>query len=171
MRNNNHKAITLIELIMVIGMMGILVTAVTFVYQLHFKVWNEGYTRSVIRGRLSQALEIASGRLLQAQTIDAITESSVTFTADLGSGSSTYRLYLYNADDPEPNPPYTQSTYDLRFAQDAVDYGDGAVWSSDIVQPSSPAFALDGKVLTINLTTSRGAQQVTMRTKIRPRNL
>jgi Tfp pilus assembly protein PilE len=167
---NNRKSLTLVELIMVIGMMGILTATVSFVYNLHFKSWNEVYTRSVIRGRLSQTLELMGNRLLQAQSIDAFTESSITFTADLGSGSDTYRLYLYNANDPNP-PPYTQSTYSLLSAQGAVNDGDGVVLSPDIVQPSSPPFVMNGKVITINLTARRGAEQVTMNTSVRPRNL
>ena len=161
---------TLVELIIVIGMMVILTTTVTFVYDLHFQSWNEGYTRSVIRGRLSQALELMANRLLQAQTIDAFTESSITFSADLGSGINTYRLYLYNGNDPGC-PPYTQSTYSLLSAQGSVNYGDGVVLSGDIVQPSSPPFVMSGKVITINLTARRGTEQVTMTTSIRPRNL
>jgi len=171
LETDNRKGITLLELIVAIGMMTILTTTVMFVYNLHFKAWNESYVRSVIRGNLSQALELASNSLRQAQSIDALTESSIIFTADLGNGSSAYRLYLYNADDPEPNGPYTQSTYSLRFAEDAVDYGDGAVLSADIAQPLSPAFAISDKVIAIHLTALRGAEEVTMRTKIRPRNL
>lgn len=153
-----------------IGMTVILMTTVTFVYNLHFKSWNEGYTRSVIRGHLSQALELMSDRLLQAQSIDAFTESSITFTADLGSGSNSYRLYLYNVNDPGP-PPYTQSTYTLLSAQGAVNYGDGVVLCPDIVGPSSPPFVMTGKVITINLTARRGTERFTMTTHVRPRNL
>ena len=158
------------ELIMVIAMMGILTATVSFVYNLHFRSWNELYTRSVIKDKLSQALELMSDRLLQAQSIDDFTENSITFTADLGGGSNTYRLYLYNANDPEP-PPYTQSTYSLLSAQGAVSDGDGVVLSPNILQPSSPPFVMSGKVITINLTAQSGAEQVTMTTSIRPRNL
>ena len=167
----NHKGMTLVELIVVIGMMGILTTTVLFVFNFHFKSWNESYTRSLIRGNLAQALELVSNRLRHAQTIDEVTESSITFTASSNSGTSLFRLYLYNADDPEPNPPYTQSTYSLRFAQDSVDYGDGVLVSSDIAQPTSVAFSLSDKVISIELTALRGDQEIKMRTKVRPRNL
>lgn len=169
--NNDRKGITLMELVIAIGMMGILVTTVVFVYQVHFQSWNQGYMRSVIRSNLSQALELAGNNLRQAQTIESLTESSITFTADLGGGSSTYRLYLFHADDPEPNPPYTQSGYSLRLAKDAVDYGDGVVLSPDIAPPSQPPFAINDNVIDIRLSALKGGEQVTMRTKIRPRNL
>ena len=170
MEINNRKSVTLVELIVVTCMMAILTTTIAFVYNLHFKSWNETYTRSVIRGRLSQALALMTNRLLQAQSIDAFTESSITFSADLGNGSNSYRLYLYNVNDPQP-PPYTQSTYSLLSAQGVVNDGAGVVLSSDIAQPSSPPFVMTGKAITINLTARRGAEQVTMTTSIRPRNL
>jgi len=167
----NRKSMTLVELIVVIGMMTILTATIFFVYNLHFKSWNQGYTRSVIRGKLSQALELMGNRLLQAQSIDAFSESSITFTADLGNGSNKYRLYLFNADEPGAHPPYTQSTYSLLSAQGTVNDGDGVVLSADILQPSSPPFTISGKLITINLTAGKGAEQVTMNTNVRPRNL
>jgi hypothetical protein len=167
---NNRKSLTLLELIMVIGMMGILTATVSFVYNLHFISCNEVYTRSLIRDKLSQALELMSNRLLQAQSINALTENSITFTADLGGGSEIYRLYLYNVNDPQP-PPYTQSTYSLLSAQGSVDDGQGVVLSPDIVAPTSPPFVMSGKVITINLTARRGTEHVTMTTSVRPRNL
>ena len=83
MEINNRKSTTLVELIVATCMMAILTITIAFVYNLHFKSWNETYTRSVIRGRLSQALALMTNRLLQAQSIDAFTESSITFSADL----------------------------------------------------------------------------------------
>ena len=159
------------ELIVAMAMMGILTTTVIFVYSLQFKSWNESYSRASIRGNLSQALELATVSLLQAQSVDELTESGITFTADLGNGNNSYRFYLYNADDPEPNPPYTQSTYSLRFAQESVDYGDGAVLSPDIAQPATPVFSMDDNTVTINLRALKGSEEVTMRTNVRPRNL
>jgi hypothetical protein len=170
-KNKNQKGISLMELTVAISMMGLLVTTVIFVYNAQFKLWNEGYSRLVIRRDLSQALELASRVLLQAQTIDDLTESSITFTADLGGGSDMYRLYLYNIDDPEPNPPWTENKYFLRFAHGTVDYGQGVIISSDIAQPLSPTFVMNQGVLSIDLTAVNGEEQVTMRTKIRPRNL
>ena len=152
-------------------MLGILTVTIIFIYNVQFKSWNEGYSRSLIRGNLSQGLELAVQSLLQAQSIDAVTESSITFTADLGNGTDTHRLYLYNADDPEPNPPYNQSTYSLRFAHGLVNYGDGAVLSPDIKQPATPAFSMNNNVVVIELTVLRGSQEVSMKTSVRPRNL
>ena len=162
---------TILELILTIGMMGIVTAAAVLIYNVQFKAWNEGYVRSSVRGNLSQALELTVNSLRQAQSIDSLTESSITFTADLGSGNRSYRLYLYNANDLEPNPPFTQSTYSLRFAQGTMNYGDGSVLSADIAQPTSPVFSINNHVITIDLTGLRGSTQVEMRTNVRPRNL
>jgi type II secretory pathway pseudopilin PulG len=170
MNIRHSKAMTILELMLAAGMMGILTTAVFFVFNAQFKAWNENYARSSARGNLSQALELAVQSLRQAQSIDDLNESSVTFTADLGNGSRPYRLYLYNADDPEPNGPYTQDTYSLRFAQGPVNYGDGAALS-DIARPTGPVFSMDNHVITIDLTALGGSQEVKMRTSVRPRNL
>ena len=157
MKTDNRKGLTLVELIMVMAMMTILTATVCFVYNLHFKTWNEVYTRSLIRGHLSQALELMSDRLLQATSITAFTQNSITFTADLGGGSNTYRLYLYNGS--------------LLSAEGTITDGSGVVLAANILQPSNPSFTMNGKVITINLTVQKGDQQVTMMTSVRPRNL
>ena len=157
---NDRKGLSLIELMVTIGMMGLLMATVVMVAHVQLKAWDESYTRAVIRGNLSQAMELVSDDLRQARSIDALTDSSVTFTADLGRGMLTYRLYLYNADD----------GYSLRLAEGIVDDGDGVVLSSGIV-PSSPVFSMNGKVVAVHLTASSGNQQITMHTNIRPRNL
>lgn len=156
---------------MVLGLMGFLTATIVFVYHLQVTSWNESYIRSSIRDRLSQALELATHRLRQAQTIEEITDGSITFTADLGDGIDTYRLYLYNAEDPEPEAPYTQNIYSLRMAKGLVDYGEGGVLAADIAQPSGAVFSINGQVINITLTTSRENEEVTMRTSVRPRNL
>lgn len=159
------------ELAVAIGMLGILTVAVVYVYNWSIHSWDQGYMRSKIRAGLAQAIESASQKLLQAQTIDALTESSISFTTDSGNGSNTYRLYLYHVNDAEPNPPYSQNTYEFRMAKSDVDYGEGVVLSSDIAQPLSPVFVMNDRVISIQLTALRGDQQVTMSAKIRPRNL
>jgi hypothetical protein len=171
LRTRDRKGITLSELIITLALMSILTVTVIFVFNLHFKSWNESYGRSLIRGRLSQALEVISDNLRHAQSIDAISDSSLTFTADVGSGPETYRLYLYSAEDPEPNPSYTQDVYSLRLARGSINYGDGAVLSSDIAQPAGPVFTMSGPVIAIDLSAVRGDQRLSMRSKIRPRNL
>jgi hypothetical protein len=171
LRIHGRKAVTSIELTIAIGLMVILTITVVSVYQWHLRAWNEGYARSVIRSRLLQALESVEKPLLHAQSIDALSEGSITFTADLGDGGIAYRLYLFNENDPEPNPPYSQESYTLRLAKNDMDYGEGVLLSSDIARPAQPVFLLDDKVITIQLSALKQDERITMSTKIRPRNM
>ena len=165
------KAFTLLELLIVIVTLIIIVGVINNVYLVGFEIWNEGYTRSDIRSDLSQALELMSKNLRQAESIDTLTESSVTFTADLGSGLDTYRMYLYHPSDPEPNPPYTQDTYALRWTQGSVNYGDGASLATDISAPGQAPFTQTGNTVTMDFTAARDDALLRMRSKVRPRNL
>jgi len=165
------KGLTLTELLVVTATLGILVYSITYTYVIGIKVWDQSYSRSDIRGSLSQAMELISKDLRQAKNINSLTQSSITFTADLGAGDNTYRFYLYNSADPEPNPPYTQSFYELRWAQGAAAYGTGAVLARDIVQPVNTPFSLSNNLISIDLTAARSDESVRLRSNVRPRNL
>ncbi|MCK5014320.1 MAG: hypothetical protein KAS66_10915, partial [Candidatus Omnitrophica bacterium] len=92
----------------------------------------------------------------------------------LGDGDDTYRIYMYNASDTEPNPPYTQNTYELRRAKTTVTYGSGAVLISDVKKPnpsSSKPFSQNGNVITMDFVVERGDQQIAVRANVRPRSL
>jgi len=167
----NRRAFTIVELLVVMVTLIILMGVVVNLYTVGLDLWSEGYTRSGIRTELAQALELISKNLRQAKSIDALTESSIIFTADLGSGDDTYRIYLYNASDAEPNPPYSQSSYDLRWVQGTVTYGLGANIATNIVQPTNTPFSQSGNVIAIDLTATSGDESVRLRTNIRPRNL
>lgn len=171
---SKSQGLTLVELIITTFILSILVLTVGYTFVIGLRLWDEGYNRSDIRADLSRALELASKQIRQAKSIDELTAGSITFTADLGDGDDTYRIYLYNATDAEPNPPYTQNTYELRRAKTTVTYGSGPVLISDVKRPVPPTtkpFSQNGDVITIDLVVERGDQTVAMRTNVRPRNL
>jgi len=156
---------------MATAMLAVIVSAVGYVFVAGFKLSNNGYDRVDIRTDLANAMELISNNLRQAKVIDSLTESSINFTADLGNGDDTYRVYLYHASDAEPNPPYTQSTYELRWAQSTVGYGSGAILARDIAQPTDPPFSQSNNLITIDLTASRANEVIRIRTNVRSRNL
>jgi len=167
----HQKAFTIIELLIVMLALTIVLGVVTRIYFVGSNLWATGLSRSDVRTELVQSMELMTNSLRRARSIDSLTESSITFTADLGSGVNTYRFYLYHASDAEPNPPYSQNTYDLRWAQEVVTYGAGANLSRNIVQPTSAAFSQSGDVISIDLTAMKNEQSIRMRSKVRPRNL
>lgn len=152
-------------------LMSILVLALNQVYALGLELWQEGLERNTARNRLNQSVELISRLLRQAKSIDAIDQGSVTFTADLGGGDTSYRFYLYNPSDAEPNPPYTQDTYELKFAQADIGYGEGSVLASDIEVPETAVFTQLSDLIVVDLTGKYSDQQLTIRTNIGLRNL
>ena len=80
---SNRKGLTLIELLVSVSILSVLVFTIGYSFVIGLKLWNEGYNRSDIRTDLSQALELVTKNLRQATSIDTITQSSITFTADL----------------------------------------------------------------------------------------
>ena len=172
--NPKKKGLTLVELLVTTSVLSILIFTVGYTFIIGLKLWNEGYNRSDIRTDVSQALELVSKNLRQAKSIDDLTAGSITFTADLGDGDDTYRVYMYNSSDSEPNPPYTKSTYELRWAKTTVTYGSGAILIGDVKKPNPPSskpFDQNGNVITRDFVVERGDQTVAMRTNVRPRSL
>ncbi|MDP8212751.1 MAG: type II secretion system protein [Candidatus Zapsychrus exili] len=167
-RNN---AFTMVELLVVILALSIILGVISSSYITGLRLWNSGFSRSSMRTKLAQSLELISKNLRQAKSIDALTESSITFTADLGNGDQSYRVYLYNSADAEPNPPYTQEFYFLYWVSDDITYGLGATLATNILQPTSVVFSQSNNVITIDLEAQEGDQIVGMSTKVRPRNL
>ena len=169
-----NDGLTLIELMVATAVLSLLMFAIGYSLIIGQKLWDQGYRRAKMRTKLSQALELISKNLRQASSIDELTAGSITFTADLGSGSTTYRVYMYHEDDSAPNPPYTEDGYDLRWAIGTVTYGSGAVIATNIDRPTPPSsnpFSQSGNVITMNFTLEDGDQEVNMRTNVRVRNL
>jgi len=170
-KTSNDQGLTLIELLIVTSMLSVIVFSVGYTFVVGMKLWNEGYDRGDIKADISQSFELISKNLRQATSIDTLTESSITFTADLGNGSTSCRIYLYNSSDSEPNPPYSEPTYELRWATGTVTYGSGSILSTDIAQPATAAFSQSSNLITVDLTVTRGDESLRMRSNVRPRNL
>lgn len=166
-----RRALTLIELTGVIALTGILAVTSATIYQAHWRSWSSLFVRSSLRSSLVRSIDVMTHHLIQAQSIDAVSESSITFTADLGNGPIVHRIYLYHPDDPEPNGLYEQDTYMLRFAQGDVSYGKGAILAFDIPRPVAAVFEQTGPVVSIRLNASKDSESVTFITSVRPRNI
>ena len=177
-RKKYSAGFTLIEILMVTGMIAGIIGVITLLYIVGLKIWDAGNTRVTMRESLNQGIGLMTQEFRQIMSIDTFNESSITFTSiDFESAlapppNATYRYYLYSAGDPLPNPPYTASTYMLMRAKNNNTYGAGQVLVKDIAQPTSPPFVLDGtgKLITIALQVARYGQTVGLRTKVLVRN-
>lgn len=176
-RINNKNGLTLIEVLITTVILSIVVFTVGYTFIVGLRLWDLGYTRANMRGKMTQAIELVSKNLRQASSIDEIIPGSITFTADLGSGSTSYRVYLYHEDDPAAETPYTESGgYQLRWAAGTTTYGSGAIIATDIKRPNPPSsnpFSddADGNLITMNFTVEKGGQTFDLITKVRVRNL
>ncbi len=174
-KSTDKSGFTLIEVLVTTVMLAILVFTVGYTFVIGLKLWNEGYTRTNMRAKMTQALELVTKNLRQASSIDEIIAGSITFTADLGSGSTSYRVYMYHEDDPAAETPYTESGgYQLRWAVGITTYGSGAIIATNIDKPNPPAsnpFSQSGNVITMNFTVEDGDHTIDIRTNVRVRNL
>lgn len=175
---SKKEGLTLIELIITTSMMSVLVFTVGYTFIIGMKLSNDGYNSAVSNTKIAQALELVSNGLRRAQSIDAITAGSITFTADLDGDVDddpiSHRVYLYNSSDSEPNPPYNQDTYELRWAQGTVTYGSGGIITSNVDKPNPPSskpFDQNGNLITMDFTVTSGSDTVNMRTNVRVRDL
>ncbi|MBF0522288.1 MAG: hypothetical protein HQL24_04440 [Candidatus Omnitrophica bacterium] len=154
---------TIVELIIAVGLMAILTVTLIFVYLACFRVWDSGQNRSSLRTKLSQAMELMSEDLRQANTIDSLTDNSVSF---FGENSVQYNFYLYNATDSEE-----EGSYDLLRSLASEPAGDGAVMATGIQSTGTPAFSRNNGLITIDLTSTNSGETVHMRTKVKLRNI
>ncbi|MFH1783777.1 MAG: prepilin-type N-terminal cleavage/methylation domain-containing protein [bacterium] len=171
-----NKGFTLLEVIIVAGMVSALIAIVSFMYVLGLESWGAGKTRIELRESLNQGIQTMVRDIRHAKDPTTVTDSVITITAvDFESGvtpppDATYRYYLYNSGDALPNPPYTASSYMLMQSKNTAVYGAGRVLARDVAQPASAPFAESGNLVTISLSVAREGQTISIRTAVNRRN-
>ncbi len=166
-----NKGLSVLEVMLSLSIFSILSLGIFFSYHGSLKSFHAQLNRTAIRTGSSQAMEIVIKNLRNSKSIDALNASGVTFTADLGGGDETFRIYLYNEDDPEPNPPFTEQKYDLKFIRGSDVYGQGAILAKNIKVPTGSVFSQAGNLITLDWTTLNNGAQIRLRSSVRPRNL
>lgn len=179
----NRKGFTLLELIIVLVMVVVLIGTVSFVFIVSLRAWSSGRVRADIRADLDLARERMLKEIRHAKSIDISEESRITIISIVDFEEpidfevpTSYRYYLYNENDPEPNPPYTQATYQLRRSKNDATYGAGVALVEGIVNPQSfdpsrPPFTQSGNLIIIDLNGTREGETIRLRSNVRPRNL
>jgi hypothetical protein len=162
---------TVMELIISLGIFVILSGSIIFVYMTCFRTWDASQNRMSIKSEMTQAVDNMVRNLRKATSIDALTDYSVSFTADLGEGSAQYKYYLYNPTDAGPYPPYNATSYYLLRASAADALGQSPIAITYVKPPGTAVFSQSGNLITIDLTSVYYGETLHMRTKVRPRNL
>ncbi len=158
------KGFSLLEVIIVAGLITVLTGAIVFVYLSCFRAWNAGLDHSTLRIQLAQTLENMTRDISKATALELENANSLVVTV---SSSKQYRFYLYSADDPGPAPLYTGSSYCLMKSMENETYGQGET----LVEGVRPTvFSLTGDMVTVDLTATANGSTVHMRTMVKPRN-
>lgn len=171
MRISIQHGFTIIELIMSVLVTGILIFTIGLIYTTGTSIFENGYDRITNRTNAAQAIDLLTRHLVLAKSIDDISESSLSFTADMGSGDANFRVYLYSPDDPEPNPPYSEEFYQIKFAEGDLSYGAGKVLVRNLVSPVNFPFDRNNNLISLDWTLNQDDSTLRMRTNVRPRNL
>jgi hypothetical protein len=168
----DRRALTILELISVMLLLSFLIAALSLSYMVGIRTWHESFVRNEARDRLAQSVELMGRMLRQAQSIDAIDDSSVSFTVNMEGVSTPHRIYLYHPEDGEPNPPYSRELYWLKFAREDIEYGKGSILSSDIVASDEAIFTQAAGFISINLQRRYSSDKtVAVSTNVGLRNL
>ena len=149
----NKRGFTIIELMMAIVLVGFLVVGIMFAYLTCGRTFNSGQDRIIIRGQLSQAMDLMSRELYNAQSITSCSSTSLTFTANLGSGLASYTFALSGSN--------------------LVTDG-GVTRATGIQTPSGSIpniFTCSNGQVTVDITVVQNGESVRLQNKIMPRNM
>lgn len=163
---------TLIELVMVIGLVVILILATAFVFRAVLLSWLSQETRTGIGINLDRGLEEIVRDLREARQAQSAGDE-IRFR----QGASAYYIYyLYNVGDSYP-PSFSQSAYQLKKEplsggiNGTFSYGSGQTIATDVLAPPTSDLSLSGNLITLDISIKRGAETIRSRTQVKPRNL
>lgn len=170
-----RQALTLIELLIVVVMLSVLISATSFGFIIVLKTWGSQDTSLEIREDLKQGVEKMLRDLRLANVI-SVSNDAVRYTVDEGGTDNDYIFYLYHADDSWV-PAYNQTVYQLKKTtlsggiNGTFTYGAGSIYVKEVMPPATSDMSVSGNVITIDLTVSKYDETFRLLEKIRPRNL
>ena len=170
--NENIKALTLIELLMVVVIMGVLLLTVGYVFHTVLSCWVIQDTRTGLDINLYKGMETAAIDLRDASSIQS-SNDEIRFTDD---DTNYYAYYLYNSADSYP-PKFNKSSYQLRRAvltggiSGTFTYGSGQIVIDNVLPPPTSDLSFAGNVVNLDISVKQGDETIKARTEIRPRNV
>ncbi len=148
-----QRGFTILEMLMAMVLVGLLVVGIMFAYLTCFRAFDSGQDRITIRTKLSQAMDLMARELSNAQSITSCSSTSLTFTANLGSGLASYTFALSGSN--------------------LVTDG-GVTRATGIQTPGASVvniFTCSNGLVTIDMTAVQNGTSVRLQNNIMPRNM
>ena len=166
----SKKALTLIELLIVIGVMGIFLTGLTLCFSTIWRSWGYQLNRDDARQQVSFAMQRMSRELRGLLKITSANTKTITFYFDLNDNGAQDAIesIIYNWSSPGTDLTRSGTAPLAHFVENfSLQYFDAnnLALSTPVANP-----ALIRRI-TINLTTKIKDESIALRTDIRPRNL
>ena len=169
----NKKGLTLVELLMVVALMSVLVVVTSFVFVAVFKSWGFEVTKAQVKQEAGWGIEKMDRELKELLLISSAEQNSIVFWPDVnengiqdGDESITYSW----SGTPGDNLIRSDGTITSVLSNDVqsfqLNYYDGN--GNSLVFPVTP---VNVRLITINLTTKKEDETITIRSNVRPRNL
>lgn len=169
-RGRGRAGLTLIELIWAVGLLSILLAAMSFAFVAGVKAWDTGFLQGAVKKEASFSLRIVSEELEQATQITAAAGESITFLSDLdGNGADETITYswsgLAGAD-----LVRTQGAAVRPLAHDVED-AQFRYYDANNILLSPPVTASSVRVVELTLQIKNKDETLQYMVKIRPRGI
>ena len=164
------NGLTLIELLIVLGVVGIFLAGLTLCFLTIWRSWGYQLNRDDARGEVSFAMQRITRELRGLLNISVADSQTITFYFDLNDNGfqDANESITYNWSSPGTDLTRSGTAPLAHFVENfSLQYLDvnNNVLSTPVFDPSLI------RRITINLTTKIGDESIALRTDIRPRNL
>jgi len=167
------KGVTLIEVITVLALLGVLMTAWAYSFNPMLMALSSQQDRMGLN-MLQPGLEKVASDLRSAVALQNDPNKAIRYTLRESGVERSYILYLYHPNDSWP-PNFTQSAYQLRKASltggisGTFSYGSGDLILRDVAPPPLSDLSAAGSVATMDVTLKKGDETFRLLSKVKRR--
>lgn len=170
-----REGFTLIELFLTMGLLTVLLGAVTYTFVIGLRIGDVGMLAGGVRKEASYSLQIISEELRQATAVTAAGLHTLTFQADL-DGNGVVDTITYSWPDPdtaENNLVRKQGTTPKTILAHGVQNASFQYYDSTgaALGPPFPVTASAVRIVGLTLQVAEEGESVKYETKIRPRGI
>lgn len=171
----NDRGVTLVELLIVLLLFSVLMTATAFTLNPILLAWSSQQDRMELQRQLQHGAEKAVRELRLATALQNDANDAIRYTLRESGADQSYILYLYDEADAWP-PVFSQATYQLRKASltggigGTFTYGSGELLLRDAKPPPDSDLSAAGSVATLDLTLARADETFRLLERVKKRN-